>query len=208
MLGRPLDSLRVVSCHLGAGASLAAVREGRSVDTTMGFTPLAGLVMQTRSGSVDPGLVTWLLEHGGLDAETLTAALEHQSGLRGLTGTSGDIREVLAGRARGDADCALAFDVYVHTLVREIGAMAASAGGLDLLVFTGGVGEHAPAIRAGAVDGLGFLGLAVDGALNESAGSDDHEITASGSTARIFVIQAREDLEMAANARSVLGRAT
>jgi len=206
MLGRPLDSLRVVSCHLGAGASLAAVREGRSVDTTMGFTPLAGLVMQTRSGSVDPGLVTWLLEHGGLDAETLTAALEHQSGLRGLTGTSGDIREVLAGRARGDADCALAFDVYVHTLVREIGAMAASAGGLDLLVFTGGVGEHAPDVRAAAADRLGHLAVALDPDANAAA-QGDADISATGAKTATVVVTAAEAAEVARLTRETLAAA-
>ena len=204
LVGRPLDTLRVVSCHLGAGASLAAVREGRSVDTTMGFTPLAGLVMQTRSGSVDPGLLTWLLEHGGVDKETLTAALEHQSGLRGLTGTTGDIREVLAGRARGDADCALAFDVYVHTLVREIGAMVASAGGLDLLVFTGGVGEHAPDVRAAAADRLAHLDVALDPDANAAAQADA-DLTAPGAKVATVVVTAAEAAEVVRLTREALG---
>lgn len=205
LVGRPLDSLRLVSCHLGAGASLAAVREGRSVDTTMGFTPLAGLVMQTRSGSVDPGLVTWLLQHGGVDTETLTAALEHQSGLRGLTGTSGDIRDVLAGRAQGDRDCVLAFDVYVHTLVREIGAMVASAGGLDLLVFTGGVGEHAPDVRAAAADRLAHLGVAIDPDANAAAQADA-DLTAPGASVATVVVTAAEGAEVARLTREALGR--
>lgn len=196
LVGRPLDSLRIVSCHLGAGASLAAVRGGRSVDTTMGFTPLAGLVMQTRSGSVDPGLVTWLLRHGGQDPETLAAALEHRSGLRGLSSTSGDMRDVLAGRARGDADCALAFDVYVHTLVREIGAMAASAGGLDVLIFTGGVGEHAPDVRAAAADRLAHLGVALDADCNAAA-QGDADITRAGAGAATVVVTAAEAAEVA-----------
>jgi acetate kinase len=203
LVGRPLDSLRIVSCHLGAGASLAAVLGGRSVDTTMGFTPLAGLVMQTRSGSVDPGLVTWLLSHGGLDPETLTAALEHESGLHGLSGTSGDIREVLAGRARGDADCTLAFDVYVHTLVREIGAMAASAGGLDVLVFTGGVGEHSPDVRAAAAERLGHLGVALDPDGNLMA-QGDADITGAGAKAATVVVTAAEAAEVARLTRAAL----
>jgi acetate kinase len=203
LLDRPLDSLRVVCCHLGAGASLAAVRDGRSVDTTMGFTPLAGLVMQTRSGSVDPGLVTWLLEHGGVDTETLTAVLEHQSGLHGLSGTSGDIRDVLAGRADGDADCALAFDVYVHTLVREIGAMAASAGGLDVLVFTGGVGEHSPEVRAAAADRLAHLGVAVDPEANTAA-QGDAVISAPGAATATVVVTAAEAAEVARLTRETL----
>jgi acetate kinase len=203
LLGRPLDSLRIVSCHLGAGASLAAVRDGRSVDTTMGFTPLAGLVMQTRSGSVDPGLVTWLLEHGGVDAETLSAALEHQSGLHGLSGTSGDIRDVLAGRVAGDADCTLAFDVYLHTLVREIGAMAASAGGLDVLVFTGGVGEHAAEVRAVAAGRLAHLGVAIDSEANAAA-DGDAVITAAGAATATVVVTAAEAAEVARLTRETL----
>lgn len=206
IVGRPAEALRMVTCHLGAGASLAAAREGRSVDTTMGFTPLAGLVMQTRSGSVDPGLVVWLLEHGGLDAEVLTAALEHQSGLHGLTGTSGDIREVLAGRAAGDPDCALAFDVYVHTLVREIGAMAASAGGLDVLVFTGGVGEHAPDVRAAAAERLGHLGVALDPDTNAAAQADA-DLTAPGASVATVVVTAAEAVEVARLVREALGAA-
>jgi acetate kinase len=206
LLGRPLDELRIVSCHLGAGASLTAVRDGRSVDTTMGFTPLAGLVMATRSGSVDPGLVTWLLEHGDLDVETLTAALEHSSGLRGLSGTSGDIRDVLAGRARGDADCVLAFDVYVHTLVREIGAMAASAGGLDVLVLTGGVGEHSPDVRAAAADRLDHLGVRVDADKN-AASDGDGDISAAGASVATVVIAADEASEVARLTRDLLAEA-
>src|SRR5688500_13653610 len=130
LVGRPVEELRIVSCHLGAGASLAAVRGAVSVDTTMGFTPLAGLVMNTRPGTLDPGLLLWLIEHGHVPAGELGDVLEHHAGLKGLSGTSGDMRDVLAGRAAGDAACALAFDVYVHRLVREIAAMTASTGGL------------------------------------------------------------------------------
>jgi acetate kinase len=204
MLGRRPEALRIVSCHLGAGASLAAVRDGKSIDTTMGFTPLAGLVMATRSGSVDPGLLTWLLAHGDLDPETLTAALEHQSGLRGLTGTSGDIREVVAGRDRGDPDCVVAFDVYVHTLVREIGAMTASLGGLDVLVFTGGVGEHSADVRAAATARLGHLGVAVDVLANEAADADADLTAASSAAVATLVVTSREDAEVARLTREVL----
>jgi acetate kinase len=139
LAGAPIRVLRMVSCHLGAGASLAAIRDGLSVDTTMGFTPLAGLVMVTRSGDVDPGLLLWLLKHGGVSVDELDEALENRSGLRGLSGTSGDLRDVLAGRTDGDPDCALAFDVFVHQLCREIAAMTAAVGGLDVLVMTGGM---------------------------------------------------------------------
>ena len=203
LVDRPIDTLRIVSCHLGAGASLAAIRGGRSVDTTMGFTPLAGLVMETRSGSVDPGLITWLMQHGGVDTEGLAAALEHQSGLRGLSGTSGDLRSVLAGRARGNADCVLAFEVYVHVLVREIGAMAASAGGLDLLVMTGGVGEHAPEVRSAAAERLGHLGVAIDSAVNATARADA-DISMSGAATMTVVIAAAEAAEVARLTRETL----
>jgi acetate kinase len=196
-------SVRMVSCHLGAGASLAAVRDGMSVDTTMGFTPLAGLVMATRSGSLDPGLMTWLMEHGDVDSQTLSAVLEHQSGLRGLSGTSGDLREVLAGRERGDEDCVLAFDVFVHTLVREIGAMAASAGGIDVLVFTGGIGEHAPLVRAETAARLGHLGVALDPGANDRA-REDAVITGKGARVRALVVSAAEEQEVARLTRQAL----
>ena len=149
---------RIVSCHLGAGASLAAVRDGCSLDTTMGFTPLEGLVMATRSGSVDPGLVLWLVRQGLAGRGHPHDALEHQSGLKALAGTA-DMREVLG---RGDDAARLAVAIYQHRLAAAVAAMAASLGGLDGLVFTGGVGEHAPAIRAGAAERLAFLGVTVE----------------------------------------------
>jgi acetate kinase len=204
IIGRDLADLRVVSCHLGAGASLCAVREGRSIDTTMGFTPLAGLVMQTRVGSVDPGLLLWLLGHARLDATTLGQVLEHQSGLKGLSGTSGDLRDVLVAREAGDPDATLALGVYVHRLVREIGAMVASTGGLDLLVFTGGMGEHSPRLRAAAAARLGHLGVALDDRL-EDGDSADADITAAGAQVSSVVVAAREDLEVAREVRRVLG---
>ena len=168
---------RIVTCHLGAGASLCAVLDGRSVDTTMGFTPLEGLVMATRSGSVDPGMLLWLLERERLSEPEMAQALEHSSGLVGLAG-SADMRELLA---RTDDDAQLALAVYVHRLRAGIAAMAAAMDGVDVLVFTGGVGENAPAIRERAVAGLGFLG-----------------------ELRALVIPAREDLEIVRQVRSVL----
>jgi acetate kinase len=194
---------RLVSCHLGAGASLCAIRDGVSIDTTMGFTPLEGLVMATRSGSVDPGLVLWLLEHGALDQHALGDALEHDAGLLGLTGTA-DMREVLERADAGDERAALGRDVYVHRLRAGIAAMAAALGGLDALAFTGGVGEHGPAIRRLAADGLGFLGVFVDPAANEATTSDA-DISTAGARVRTHVVTAREDREMAQQVRAVLG---
>ncbi len=202
LLGRPAEGLRLVTCHLGAGASLAAVLDGRSVDTTMGFTPLEGLVMATRSGSIDPGLVLWLEEHAGMPAAELAATLEHRSGLLGLAGTA-DMRLIVDAAAAGEPDARLALDVYVHRLRAGIAAMAASLGGIDALVFTGGVGEHAPTVRAMAAASLGFLGVALDPARNDQ-GPEERDIGADGAPVRALVIVAREDLQIAHEVRSVL----
>jgi acetate kinase len=201
---RRAGAARVVTCHLGAGASLAAVRDGRCVDTTMGFTPLEGLVMATRSGSLDPGLILWLLEQTGVDERELAEALEHESGLLGLAGTA-DMRAVVAASEREVPAAVLALDVYVHRLRAGIAAMAASLGGLDALVFTGGVGEHAPEVRARAAAGLGFLGVALDDVANSGADADA-EIGAPGAPVRTLVVEAREDLEIARGVRAVLAQ--
>jgi acetate kinase len=199
------SGLRIVSCHLGAGASLCAIGDGRSLDTTMGFTPLEGLVMATRSGDVDPGMLLWLAEHEGLSAGELADALEHDSGLLGLCGTA-DMREVLGRAGAGDARAQLALDVYLHRLRAGIAAMTSALGGVDALVFTGGVGEHAPAVRSRAAGGLGFLGVALDEARNREA-VGDVEISAPGAAVRTLVLRAREDLEIARQVRAVLGEA-
>jgi len=204
LLGRGTDELRVVSCHLGAGASLCAIAGGASVDTTMGFTPLEGLVMATRSGNVDPGLLLWLIEHRGLDAAVVSDALEHASGLAGLAGTA-DMREVLEREAAGDAGAALAVGVYLHRLRAAIAAMATACGGLDAVAFTAGVGERAPAIRARTADGLGFLGVTIDAGRNEQA-QPDAVVSPDGAAVATLVIRAREDLEIARGVRAALAR--
>jgi acetate kinase len=209
LVGQPTPDapagLRVVTCHLGAGASLAAVLSGRSVDTTMGFTPLDGLVMATRSGSVDPGLVLWLEEHAHMPSRELATTLETRSGLAGLAGTS-DMREVLGRATAGDQRAVLGRDVYLHRLRASIAAMAAAMDGLDVLVFTGGVGENSPEVRFRTAAGLGFLGVAVDDSRNAAgpAGDEDWEITAAGSGVRTFVIAAREDKQIAAEVRALM----
>jgi acetate kinase len=205
IVGRKGEDLRIVSCHLGAGASLAAVVDGRSVDTTMGFTPLEGLVMLSRAGSVDPGLLLWLVNQRGVKPEHLASVLIHESGLKGLSGTSGDLRDVLAGRAQGDADCGLAFDVFVHRLRREIGAMTASAGGLDLLVFTGGMGEHVPDLRSAVAAGLGYLGVVLDPSANAAAAADA-DVTGQGATVSSVVVTAAEDSEIALETHRLLSK--
>jgi acetate kinase len=206
LLGREPAGLRVVTCHLGAGASLAAVLGGRSVDTTMGFTPLEGLVMATRSGSVDPGLIVWLLQNGPLGVAELSAGLEKESGLAGLSGLpSGDMREVLGAADSGAPAARLAIEVYLHRLRREIAAMTAAMNGLDALVFTGGIGEHSSQVRAAAAAGLEFLGVKLDPDRNRATA--DAIISSAESTAAVLVITAREDIEMARQARGALAAA-
>jgi acetate kinase len=203
LLDRDPATLRLVTCHLGAGASLAAVQGGRSVDTTMGFTPLEGLVMATRSGSVDPGLIVWLLESGRLRLAEVAAGLEKSAGLAGLSGQpSGDMRDVQRAAAAGDHVAAAAVDVYMHRLRREIAAMAAATDGLDAIVFTGGIGEHNPAVRAAAVAGLGFLGVSIDPERNDA--TSDAIISSPDSGVASLVVTAREDVEIARQARAIL----
>lgn len=202
MLGRSPHELRVVTCHLGAGASLAAVRGGRSVDTTMGFTPLEGLVMATRSGSIDPGVLLYLQRHAGKGEAELNEALDRQGGLLALSG-SGDMRVILQRIAGGDDAAELAFDVYIHRLRALIASMAAAMNGLDALVFTGGVGENAAPVRAAAAAGLRFLGVEIGPTLNASLGSDN-DISAPGARVPTLVIKAHEDIEVAREVRRVL----
>jgi acetate kinase len=197
---------RVVTCHLGAGSSLAAVLDGRCVDTTMGFTPLEGLVMATRCGNVDPGLVVWLLRHGGLSVAEVSDGLEFSAGLAGLAdlpGGSGDLRDIRLAADRGNPGARLALDVHTHRLRAQIAAMAAALGGLDTLVFTGGIGEHQPQTRAEAASGLGFLGVAVDESRNATA-QPDCDISVPGAAVRTLVIAAREDIEIARQTRAAL----
>ncbi len=204
VLGEDASGLRIVSCHLGAGASLCAIEDGRSIDTTMGFTPLEGLVMATRSGSVDPGMLLWLLEHEECSAAELADALEYRSGLLGLAG-SADMREIVVRAAEGDSPAQLALDVYVHRLRAGIAAMAASMAGMDVLAFTGGVGEHSAAVRALAGEGLRFLGVELDATRNETV-TRDRDLSALRSHVRTVVIEAREDLEIARQVRTLLSR--
>ncbi len=204
LLSRPAEELRIVSCHLGAGASLAAVAGGRSVDTTMGFTPMEGLVMATRSGSVDPGALIYVQRHRGLTVGEVERVLDEESGIRGLSGRSADMRVVEQAAGEGDPRAKLALDVYVHRLRAGIAAMAASMGGLDVLAFTGGVGEGSAYVRAAAVAGLAFLGLRLDPDRNAGDIGTDIELSPEDARVQVLLVHAREDLQIAREVRAVL----
>ena len=196
LLGRNLNSLKLVTCHLGNGCSLAAIQEGRSIDTTMGFTPLEGLMMGTRSGSVDPGILTYFMREGQLQAQEIDDVLNKESGLLGISGISGDMREILASVKRGHSRAKLAFDIYVHRLQAGIGAMIAVLGGIDVLVFSAGVGENSAEVRDAVCKQLGFLGLKLDDAANVQR-TPDADIATPDSAARVLIIRAQEDWAIA-----------
>jgi acetate kinase len=196
LLGQDLQGLKLVTCHLGNGCSLAAILEGHSIDTTMGFTPLEGLVMGTRSGSVDPGILTYLMSQNNADGAQIDDLLNHKSGLLGISGISGDMREILAAIEQGSARAKLAFEIYIHRLQAGIGSMIAVLGGIDALVFTAGVGENSPNVRSAVCSKLGFLGLK----LNEEKNAQplpDQDIAAPDSSVHVFVIRAQEDWSIA-----------
>jgi acetate kinase len=196
ILNRKVEDLRLITCHLGNGCSLAAIRNGQSIDTTMGFTPLEGLVMGSRSGSIDAGILIHLLRQPDMDAEKLDRLLNRESGLLGVSGISADLRPVLKAIAEGNQQAQLAFDVYVHSLRSHIGGMLASLGGLDALVFTAGVGENAPTVRAAACEGFEFLGLKLDLDKNNQR-LMDVDISTADSLVRVLVIHTQEDWEIA-----------
>ncbi|NQU37442.1 MAG: acetate/propionate family kinase [Actinobacteria bacterium] len=203
LVGREVSELRMVTAHLGAGGSLAAIDRGRSIDTTMGFTPLEGLVMATRSGSVDPGLVLWLQSNAGYSVEEIGESLAHLSGLAGLSGTDGDLRDVLGKVDQGDKDARLAIDVYNHRLASLTGSMVTSLRGLDVLAFTGGIGENADRVRTELANALAYLGVDLDDEANANNGTD-RVITLPTSKVAIVVVAAREDLQIASEVTTVL----
>jgi len=203
ILGSDPAALRMITCHLGNGCSLAAIRGGVSIDTTMGFTPLEGLMMGTRSGTIDPGIIIHLVRHRGYRAEELDRVLNKESGLLGVSGSSGDMRTILEAMAQGDARAQLAFDIYLHRLCAEIGAMLASLGGLDALVFTAGVGENSPPVRAAVAERFAFLGVKLDAAKN-SGPAADVDIAASDSAIRVLVVHTQEEWEIARESHRVV----
>jgi acetate kinase len=196
MLGKDLRSLRLITCHLGNGCSLAAIRDGHSVDTTMGFTPLEGLMMGTRSGSVDPGILTHLMRHEDLSGKQIDDLLNKRSGLLGISGLSSDMRQIVAAMKQGNARARLAFDIFVHRLRSGIGAMAAVLGGADVLVFSAGIGENSPEVRAEACEDFEYLGMQLDARKNAQP-KLDADISGAQSSVRVLVIRAQEDWAIA-----------
>ena len=204
LLGRELDSLKLVTCHLGNGCSLAAITHGRSVDTTMGFTPLDGLMMGTRSGSLDPGILSYLMREEKSTGEQLDNLLNTKSGLLGISGRSGDMREIVTTMNGGNARAKLAFDMFVHHLQSGIGAMIAVLGRIDALIFTAGIGENSPEVRAAACANFGFLGLKLDGAKNGQSPADQ-EISLPESAVRVLIVRAQEDWAIARDCWRLVG---
>ena len=196
ILGKDLQLINLITCHLGNGCSLAAIKNGYSVDTTMGFTPLDGLMMGNRSGSVDPGILIYLLRQGSYTVEQLDNLLNKASGLNGISGISGDMRQIRAAITKGDIRAQLAIDIYVHRLRSSIGAMLGSLGGLDALVFTAGVGENLPEIRQAACEAFEFLGIKID--IDKNASNPvDANISTSDSPVKVLVIHTQEDWQIA-----------
>jgi acetate kinase len=196
LLGKDLRSLKLVTCHLGNGCSLAAIRDGHSVDTTMGFTPLEGLMMGTRSGSVDPGILTYLMRQGSLTGPQLDELLNTKSGLLGISGISGDMRQIVSAMQQGNPRAKLAFEIFVHRLRSCIGSMVAVLDGIDALVFTAGIGENSSEVRAAACVNFGFLGVKLDPAKNAQS-PPDQDISLPDSAVRILIVRAQEDWAIA-----------
>lgn len=196
LLGRDINSLRIINCHLGNGCSLAAIKNGKSIDTTMGFTPLEGLMMGTRSGSIDPSIPLYLQREQGLSVEQVDRQLNKESGLLGISGVSSDMRQVIKAAQEGNARAQLARQIYIRRLCSSLGAMLAVLGGADAITFTGGVGENDAQLRAETCAALQFLNVQIDSARNESSPADQ-DIATPKSAIRVLVVHTEEDWEIA-----------
>lgn len=197
LLGRPREETRLVTCHLGNGASVCAIERGKSIDTSMGFTPLEGLLMGTRTGDLDPSVVFYTMHKEDLTEEQVTALLNKHSGLYGVSGLSNDMRELLAAEADGNARARLAIDMFCYRIRKYVAAYAGAMGGVDAVIFTGGIGENAPAIRERSLRGLEFLGLHVEKSRNEALRGSEGEFSTPGSRVKALVIPTNEELLIA-----------
>lgn len=203
LMEKPLESLRIISCHLGNGASVTAIKDGRSVDTSMGFTPLEGLMMGTRSGDLDAGAVIYLLAQEGMSVSELNAMLNRESGLRGISGVGSDMRDIEKGVLEGHPRARLAFDMYEYRVRKYVGAYAAAMNGVDAIAFTAGIGERSPMLRAQLCSHLGYLGVEVDEARNELVGREI-DISTPEARVRTFVIPTDEERVIARDTVAVL----
>ncbi len=205
MLGRPYETLKIITCHLGFGSSIAAVNNGRSVDTSMGLTPLAGISMCTRCGDIDPAIVTFLMDKENLDIEGIDDLMNTQSGILGISGISSDVRDVYVAAGQGNRRAALALDMFKYQCRKLIGAFTAAMGGVDVVVFTAGIGENAPDIRNGACQGLGFMGITIDPYRNEVAKGKEAIISDDDSPVKVLVIPTKEELVIAQETARICG---
>lgn len=204
LVEKDLKDLRIVCCHLGNGASLCAIKDGVSINTTMGFTPMEGLMMGSRCGSIDPGLILYMLRDRGLSVQELDRLLNFESGLKGIAGES-DMRDIVLGCQTGSAEAQLAFDMFINRLRSFIGALIMQLEGLDLLIFTAGIGEHSAEVRRATCQGLSFLGIELDEAKNKSC-KPDQDISISGSSVKILVIHTREEWMIAKESAKILSK--
>jgi acetate kinase len=196
LLKRPSEGLKIISCHLGNGASIAAVRDEKCMDTSMGLTPLEGLMMGTRSGDIDPAVVFYVMKHENLTIGEMDSLLNKHSGLLGVSGISGDMREIEAGVKNGNERAKVAFDIYEYRIRKYIGAYSVALDGVDAIVFTAGIGENSPFLRQRVCEGLGFLGVTIDAEKNNSRGKEV-DITGEGSKVKVLVIPTNEELVIA-----------
>jgi acetate kinase len=205
MMGEDLESLRIITCHLGNGCSMAAIEHGKSVDTSMGFTPLEGLVMGTRCGDIDPATVLYVMGKEGLTISEANAMLNKHSGLAGVSGISSDMREIEDEALAGNRRAELAQDIFCYRVRKYIGAYSAAMGGVDVIVFTGGIGVNSPVVRTKSLDGLDCLGAKLDGQVNEGARGRDVDLSAADSKVRIFAILTNEELVIAMDTDRIVG---
>lgn len=203
MLGRPLESLKIITCHLGNGASIAAVKNGESVDTSMGFTPLEGLIMGTRSGDIDPAIPFFLINNAGMSADEVNDTLNKKSGVLGLSGVSSDFRDIEQAAADGNERAQLALRSYYYRVTKYVGAYVAAMNGVDAIVFTAGLGENSPETRLEVCANLEYLGLNVDEAKNNQRGKAV-DITADDSRVRVLVIPTNEELMIARDTKDII----
>lgn len=203
MMGKDLKDLKVITCHLGNGSSVSAVKNGKCVDTSMGFTPLDGVVMGTRTGSMDPAVVTFLMENENLTAKETDNIMNKKSGVFGVSGISSDFRDLSAAAEDGNARAKLALDMFTYSVKKLIGAYAAAMGGVDAIVFTAGIGENDAQTRKAIVEGLDFMGIAIDAEKNKKRG-EAIDVTADGATVKTFVIPTNEELMIALDTKRLV----